>query len=316
MKPALCFLLAAACLPLLAQSKVELIRHEDSIAVQIDGKPFTTFFMSDAQAQKPYLHPLRAASGTTVSRMFPMEKADGDPVDHPHQRGLWFAHANVNELDFWNNEATYKTPNRGKIVLEKVDRVETNKLGGVIQATFAWTDLTGHKLLTESRKMTFPYDEKNRIVDFDITVTAVDKVTFFDEKDGIFGIRMRPDLQESGHSGKIVNAEGLETEKQVWSKPSNWCDYAGDVKGEKLGIAILDHPGNPHHPARWHARGYGLFAANSIAIGAFTRDKSQNGSLVLEPGQSLRFRYRVIIHPGDAKTADIAAAWLAYSATK
>ena len=36
------------------------------------------------------------------------------------------------------------------------------------------------------------------------------------------------------------------------------------VGAEPVAIAILDHPQNPGHPTYWHARGYGLFAANPL----------------------------------------------------
>jgi hypothetical protein len=88
------------------------------------------------------------------------------------------------------------------------------------------------------------------------------------------------------------------------------------VNGENVGIAILDNPDNPRHPVRWHARGYGLFAANPFGLNVFTRDKSQDGSMTVEPGQPVRFRYRVIVHAGDVKTADIAAQWAKYTAGK
>jgi hypothetical protein len=140
---------------------------------------------------------------------------------------------------------------------------------------------------------------------------------------------MRPLLQEVAQkirgggveegvpgTGHITNAEGLVGEKLVWGKPSKWCDYSGEVNGEKVGMAILDHPDNPRHPVRWHARGYGLFAANSWGLSVFTNDKSQDGSMTIEPGKSLRYRYRVIIHPGDAKSADLAAQWSKYTAAK
>ena len=78
------------------------------------------------------------------------------------------------------------------------------------------------------------------------------------------------------------------------------------LKGEKLGIAILDHPQNPKHPTYWHSRSYGLFAANIFGEHDFYNDKKRDGSMTIQPGQELRFRYRVIIHPGDSKTADIA----------
>jgi hypothetical protein len=293
----------------------------ERIGVMIDGEPFTEFFVAGASVTKPYLHPLRTPSGTYVTRMWPMEKVAEEAgiarPDHPHQRGLWFAHEKVNGLDFWNNDAAYTTPNRGKIVLARLDEVSSGKDQGVIAATFDWTDLAGHKVLTESRRMTFYADPKLRVIDFDITLTAAaDAVTFGDAKDGAFGIRMRPVLQEAGGTGHITNADGLVGERQLWGKPSNWCDYSGEVNGEKVGIAILDHPDNPRHPVRWHARGYGLFAANPFALAAFTGDKTKDGSLTVAPGQSVRFRYSLIIHEGDAQDAGIAVQWAKYSVRK
>ena len=291
------------------------------IGVIIDGEPFTEFFVSGDGVTKPYLHPLRAPSGTYVTRMWPMEKVAEETgilkPDHPHQRGLWFAHEKVNGIDFWNNDASYTTPNRGKIVLANLDEVASGKEQGTLAATFDWTDMAGHKLLTEKRRMTFYAGAKARIVDLDITLTAAaEKVVFGDAKDGLLGIRMRPVLQETGGNGHIVNAGGLAGEKQLWGKPANWCDYSGAVGGERLGIAILDHPENPRHPVRWHARGYGLFAANPFALAAFTGDKTRDGSLTIAPGQAVRFRYRIIIHEGDAKEAAIAAEWADYSGGK
>lgn len=312
---ALC-LAGLAALP--AAGQVKMTPGAEKIAIQIDGKPFTTFYVAGPEVMKPYLHPLRAASGTYVTRMWPMEVVEEEakaPKDHPHQRGLWFAHSMVNGLDFWNNEASYTTPNRGKIVPKKVATAEGPK-SGTITATFVWTDLKGTELLTEDRVMTFFSDPELRTVDFDITLTALQKVTFGDEKDGVFGLRLRPVLQEDTGSGHIANAQGLESEKALWGKPSEWCDYSGTIGGEKLGIAIMDDPRNPHHPVRWHARAYGLFAANPFGLSAFTNDKSQSGAMTIEPGQSLRFRYRVIIHPGDVKTADVAGLWKKFAAGK
>ncbi|HUK17290.1 MAG TPA: PmoA family protein [Bryobacteraceae bacterium] len=312
--------MAAAALVLPAAAQVKITPGPEKIAVEIGGKPFTDFYVAGANVTKPYLHPLRTASGIYVTRMWPMEKVAEEASiarpDHQHQRGVWFAHdsviANGVKLDFWNNEASYTTPNRGKIVLAKLGKVSSGKQSGSIAATFDWTDLGGHKVLTESRVITFHADPQLRIVDFDITLTPVEKVTFGDGKDGAFGIRMRPVLDETGGTGHIVNADGLEGEKQLWGKPSNWCDYSGEAEGQKVGIAILDNPENPRHPVRWHARGYGLFAANPFGLAVFTGDKSQDGSMTVEPGQSLRFRYRVIVHSGDAKTADIAGQWQRY----
>ena len=90
-------------------------------------------------------------------------------------------------------------------------------------------------------------------------------------------------------------------------------DYDGELDGEKLGIAILDHPSNPRYPTYWHSRGYGLFAANLFGVHDFTRDKSKDGSLSLEKGKTLRFLYRVVIHPGDARSAQVAKEFKKFS---
>jgi len=306
----------------LGRAQVQVTSQEDRVHVEIDGKPFTDFILRGGEAMKPYLHPLRSASGKIVTRHFPMEAVEGEPKDHPHQRGLWFAHERVNGFDFWNNEANYKSTNRGRITVEKISNIKSGADAGSVHATLNWLDPKGAKLLEESREMVFRKPAGLRIIDFDITLTAATKIIFGDSKDGVFGIRLAPVLQESAseqrsstnqlaHTGKITNAEGQEHEKAVWGKPSNWMDYAGEIEGEKVGIAIFDHPQNSPR-ARWHVRGYGLFAANPFGLRVFTGDKSQDGSVTLEPGGTLHFRYRVVIHPGDVKTAGLSGLWDEY----
>src|SRR6185369_5900955 len=115
-------------------------------------------------------------------------KIEGEPTDHPHQRGLWFGHERVNGTDFWNNEANYKTTNRGRIEVAKITEAKGGAEAGSIRATMNWLDPNGAKLLEESRVMVFRRHPTLRIIDFDITLTAVTKVTFGDAKDGAFGV--------------------------------------------------------------------------------------------------------------------------------
>jgi hypothetical protein len=309
--------LIAFLLPLAAQ--VKITPGANKVAIQIDGKPFTDFYYSGPDVTKPFLHPLRAASGTYITRMWPMEdvsEEDGTTKDHQHQRGVWFAHEGVNGIDFWNNEASYTTPNRGRIVFRKFGPIKYGTRDGTLAATFEWVGPKDEVLLREDRVMTFYADPNLRIIDFDITLTAIPDVTFGDKKDGLFGIRLRPALQEDTGTGHITNAAGASGEKAVWGKPSEWCDYSGKAGNEALGVAIFDHPGNPRHPPRWHARAYGLFAENPFGLAVFTNDSSQDGSLALAPGHNLRFRYRVIVHPGDVKSADIVGQWKQYAAER
>ena len=91
-------------------------------------------------------------------------------------------------------------------------------------------------------------------------------------------------------------------------------NYDGKVEGEDIGIAVLDHPKSFRHPTTWHARGYGLFAANPFGLRDFTRDPNQDGSWTIPEGKSLTFRYRVIIHHGYYREAHIAEAYQKYAA--
>ena len=311
----LCIALAAA-LALPAAAQVKVTQQPDRIAIEIDGKPFSDFFVGP-ETTKPYMHPLRSASGKIVSRHYPMESVPGESRDHPHQRGLWFAHGDVNGYDFWANEPNQKgaTKNgKGRIVTKKVLGVKSGNKSGSLKAQFEWRTWDGKPLLTETREMVFYSDPKLRTIDFDIRLAAIEKATFGDTKEGVFAIRLATPLEET-KGGKMVAADGRVGEKLIWGKQSPWVDYYGQLEGETLGVAILDHPSSPRYPTYWHSRAYGLFACNIWGLHDFV-DKSKDGSQTLEPGQSLHFRYRVVIHPGDTASADIAGTHKKFASKK
>ena len=319
-------LLAVLTLPLVAQVKITQ-PGKDKISVEIDGKPFTDFYIG-ADAPKPYLHPLRTASGIVVTRGYPMiPDVPGELHNEPHHRGLWFTHADVNGYNFWANEDGETVPGKGKgrVVLVSVDKLISGKKTGSIAATFAWKTPTGEVLLMENRKMTFYSDPNLRTIDFDITLSPQVEVKFGDTKDGMFAIRLAAPLEEVQpkdiptpvRTGKMVNAQNKQGEKNVWGKRSEWVDYSGKINDIPAGVALFDHPGNPRPPTYWHARGYGLLAANVFGTHDFENDPARDGSLSIRPGQPLRFRYRVIIHPGNsAGLIEAYDAWVAMKDSK
>jgi hypothetical protein len=307
-----------AALPLAAQ--VKITQGENKISVAIEGKPFTEFFYGP-DVMKPYLYPLRAPDGTNVTRHVPFDKEAGDSTDHPHHTGLWFAHSSVNGYDFWNNYKGYTTPNRGSIVVKKIDKITSGKNEGTIDATMEWLDPAGKAIMRENRRMTFFSGTPNRQFDLDIKLTPITQITFGDAKDGVLGIRLAAGLEEPQkkapalpvRSGMMVNADGCKLEDGCWGKRSNWLDYSGKTEGKEEGVAVLDNPGNPRHPTYWHTRAYGLLGANIFGVRDFTKDKAADGSMTLAPGEAIRFRYRLVVHGGDTKSADIAGEWARYS---
>ena len=312
-------------LPLAAQVKITP-QGKEKISIEIDGKPFTDFYIGP-DAPKPYLYPLRTADGKIVTRGFPMQTdIPGEAHDHPHHRGLWFTHGDVNGYDFWANEDSQKGAGKGKgkVVLERVDKATTGKKSATLNAVFDWKIPTGETILVETRKMTFYSDPQFRTIDFDITLSPQVEVTFGDTKEGMFAIRLASALEEEQpkdipapkRTGKMTNANNKTGEKNVWGKRSNWLDYSGQIDGAPVGIAVFDHPSNPRTPTYWHTRAYGLLPANIFGVHDFEADKSRDGSLTIRPGQPLRFRYRVVIHPGDVNTSGIRDNYTEYSNSK
>ncbi len=297
---------ALLLLPLSAQVRFAT-ENAGKIDVTIDGQPFTSLYFG-ADTNKPYLWPLRSADGRIVTRRWPMEKDTGESQDHIHHRGVTFSVDEVNGIKFWGNDPSFGARDRsiGKIVVKQTSTRNGDK-SGTLSATFDWNAPDGTTVLREHRVTTFYSAKELRIIDFDITLTATgEKVVFGDTKEGAFAIRLADSMTEKSHGGEMVNAEGKRGMDQVWGHRSNWVDYSGTVDGEKLGIAIFDAPSNPRHPVYWHSRDYGLFALNPFGQHAF--DPAQPEShWTLDPGKSLHFRWRAVIHPGDAASANIAA---------
>lgn len=309
MKKVMCllFLLAVA-----VSAQVVMKQEAGKIDITIDGKPFTAFYVG-GEAPKPYLHPLTSAGGDRITRLFPMERVDGEVKDHPHHRGLWYTHGDVNGVDFWANEKGPGKTRRGIIEVEKISKVKGGKKNGTIEASFIWKAPEGEALVRESRSMVFYSDPQLRTIDFDVTFTALaESVKFGDTKEGFFAIRLRDELMER-KGATLVNASGAKGMKQVWGKASPWNDDYGTINGKTVGVAIFDHPTNPKHPTYWHSRDYGLFAANALGEHDYFNDKTRDGSLTIKKGEKLRFRYRVVIHPGTTEEAGIAKLYDEYT---
>jgi hypothetical protein len=293
-------------------AQVTITPGSNEIAVAIDGKPFTVFYIAGADLNRPYLHPLRSASGKIVNRSLPAGQLPGETTDHPHHAGLFYGHGDVNGYNYWavQNGANPHPPNGanfGRIVLDRVASVRSGKESGSVDVVLTWLKPDGSPLLTESRRTTFYSHPELRIIDFDFELAAIDTVVFRDTKEGTFALRMatvleeppaKPKPGEPARTGRLRNAQGGETEAQVWGTRSEWVDYSGSIDGERVGVVMMDHPGNPRHPTYWHSRGYGLHSINPFGVSDFLNDKSRNGSLTIERGQRVRFRYRIVIHPG------------------
>jgi methane monooxygenase PmoA-like len=309
--------------PLHAQGlrpRVDVVAREADrrVDVTVDGKPFTSYVWPTTLT-KPTLYPIRGASGAFVTRGWPLEPRPGERVDHPHQVGLWFDHGDVNGLDFWNNSDAIPAARRAKmgtILHRAVRRAAGGQGEGTLEVSADWVDSAGQPLLREDTRFVFRAAEGLRSIDRITTLTAQDPVTFVDNKEGLIGMRVAraleqpantpevftdaaghattvPMLNNDGVTGHYRSSEGLEGDS-VWGTRGRWTMLTGEVDGGPVTLAILDHPKNVGFPTYWHARGYGLFAANPLGTKVFSNGKEEL-NFRLAPGQATTFRYRVLI---------------------
>jgi len=311
------------------QDAVKVVKsaNENKVDIFIGGKLFTSFLYPDS-LEKPVLFPLRAADGTIVTRGFPLDPKPGEPTDHPHHIGLWLNFENVNGLDFWNN--SYAIPQNKKnlygwIRTDKILKASGGTTGVLIYHA-NWINQQKSILLEEITRFEFSGEKGRRIIDRITTLKADTTVVFNDAKDGMLGLRLAHELQMpttedqqfTDNKGNVTTVKGGtdhiangnyitsagKTGNDAWSTRGVWCKVYGKMGADSVSIAIIDHPENPNYPTFWHARGYGLFAANPLGEKVFTNGKSAK-NLHLKKGESVTFRYKIIIDNGD-KTISIA----------
>jgi hypothetical protein len=141
------------------------------------------------------------------------------------------------------------------------------------------------------------------IVDVRATIHAdAGQIRMGDTEEGSLGIRFADEFRED-RGAVLMNSDRLSGTDRIWGKRAKWVDYSTELKGETAGVLILDHPSNPKYPTFWHARGYGLNAANPFGEHDFFGDNARDGGLTISAGDSLTFRYRVVIHTGGADAA-------------
>jgi hypothetical protein len=317
---------------------ITINEQQRRVDISIDGQPFTSYIWP-ATLAKPVLYPLRTAKGTIITRGFPLEQRPGERVDHPHHAGLWLNYEGVNGIDFWNNSEAIKpqdAPKMGTIRHRSIVLAKGGSDEGKLEVEADWLTYDKKVLLKEHTRFVFRGGPSFRSVDRITTLQALDeRVVFADAKDGMLGLRVvwaleapsnKPEvfadasgrttavarLDNTGVNGVYLTSEGKKGDA-AWGTRGRWCNLSGKVGDEPVTITILDHPANPGFPTYWHARGYGLFAANPLGQKVFTNGKEEL-NLTLEPNQSVTFRYRILISSEIASPETTEAAYKAFVA--
>lgn len=311
---------------------VEVKAGDRRVDVTVDGQPFTSYIWPET-LEKPTLYPIRTAAGTVVTRGFP--PLDGERQDHPHHVGLWFNYGDVNGFDFWNNSDAItgdRKAKMGSVEHRSIVSASGGDGAGKLEVTADWVAADGKTLLNEKTTFVFRAAPGVRMIDRTAVLSAAPgagDIRMHDNKEGMLGLRViraledpeeksgefrdasgqvtkMRDMDTSGVSGKYLSSEG-KVGKDVWGTRGTWTKLSGTLDGKPLTVAILDHPKNPGHPTYWHARGYGLFAANPLGQKDLSGGK-ETLDFSIPAGQSATFTYRILLLDADP-TAEQMATW-------
>ncbi len=302
-------------------------KEQKQVDILFNNKLLTAYCYYDS-SRKPVLFPVNTVDGITVTRSYPFSKVPGERTDHPHHTGIWLNYESVNGLDFWNNSTAITVEKRdhyGTIIHQRIISKKANGNTASLEVSAIWVRPDKKILLNERTRFHFTVKGNDLIIDRITSLTAADTAVIFkDVKDGMFAIRVARELEmpakdktsfvdDKGNitnvppsgadvTGMYYGSTGLKGDS-VWGSKGNWVMLAGKKEGKDITIAMFDHPLNVGYPTYWHARGYGLFAANPLGRKVFSNGKEEL-NFSLAPKESTIFRYRIVIHSGAMLTAE------------
>ncbi|MGZ8734271.1 MAG: DUF6807 domain-containing protein [Acidimicrobiia bacterium] len=272
-----------------------LVHHTDFVALG--------YYFRGA-SNKPFLASVVGPSGRNM--------VDAQPSDHAHHRGIWWGHGDVNGVDYYLEVPKVGGDHPiGTIVhLGFDDIIDASPAFGFVEQ-LEWREPSGMVAIRERRSLAIDLSRGDRYtLDLESTYTAVIDLVLGDTKESTLpGVRLAERLTVNG-GGRMVNSRGGVGEAECFGQPAEWVDHSVSRNGVYWreyteGIAIFDHPDNPHHPAMWFTRDYGPqspFEGHHF-IGAGT----------MAAGDELRLRHRILVHEGDTEAADVAGAYAEYA---
>lgn len=280
----------------------------------IDKELFTSLLYADT-LKKAVLYPVNAPGNVAVTRGWPIAPKNGDQIDHPHQVGVWFNYGDVNGADYWNNSTKIDTNKKayGTIIFNKIVSAKNGKGKAELVTHSTWNNPGGKAMLDEITTYTFSVNGKDRIIDRKTELMALQNISFRDNKEGLFAIRVARELEypspkqvkvytdegvktvldNSNLSGKYESSAGVVGE-EVFGTRSEWLKLSGFIENKTVSVAILDHPANIGYPGFWMARGYGLFAINPLGAEFYTNGKEKL-NFSLEKDNMIVFKHRLVI---------------------
>ena len=277
---------------------------------------------------KPVLHPQLTKSGKSLTRGYPINPHPNERDEQPHHVGYWLNFGDVNGFDFWNHSDAIPAEKKSGYGTIFPVSFELDEAQSKLSILTEWKAPDGTVLIEEHTDFVFSEKDNHRFIDRTSTLYAKEDVSLTDNKEGFLGIRVsralehpsnKPELftdangipsevkvfNNEGVTGEYLSSEGIKGEA-VWGTRAQWVALNGVQDEEAVAITVYDHPDNIGYPTFWHARGYGLFAANPLGQKVFSKGALELNA-TLKKGENMTFKYRVMVSNGkeiDLQTAN------------
>lgn len=271
---------AAALVPRIQVIPRDLAPRVD---VLVQGRPYTTY-LYQRSLPRPGLDPVHAASGAAVAR-----------------EALWFAHADVNGIDFSSDR--HVTANRGRIVPRRIIETVSGGDEGQLGVEMTWMAPGDVLAMVEDARFLFRERQGVRSIDRLTRLSAVrGDVRLARNGKGVTGVRLAADL--AGARAVFLGPDGSIDRGHVSGARRPWLAVEGFAGPERITVALMDHPRNPGFPNAWRLDDPGVLAiapASDVGIDA---------------GRSATFRHRLVVFPGHATPAAIQSEFQDFSAPR
>lgn len=257
-----------------------------------NGEKVVWQLVFDAKQPKTYFHPLATVDGEvlTASR----------PADHPWHHGLWWSWKFINGLNYWEEDAKTQQ-SEGINELTDATVIPAADFSAHAELRLSYHPPGKPAVLTEVRQLSIsrPDADGQYWIDWTSVFTVgaepvkLERTPPLGKPGGVgyggyAGLSLRFPPKIKGWSFRT--SEKASAAASGHGRPARWADFSSATAG----IAIFDHPNNPRHPAAWYL---------SDDLPYFGPAWLFNDPMELAPKQTLKLRYRVLVH-SKASTAE------------
>jgi hypothetical protein len=275
-----------------AQTKIVAQKFNSKIDILINKNLFTSYILSENE-KYPFFFPVNGPSNASVTSM--------RNSNYPHHSSLFFGCDRVNGGNYWQEGLE-----RGQIISIRADIIESGNDKVIIENECIWRRPNASAPIKDTRKITITAPSNDVFqIDFDVTLEMLMDVIIEKTNHSLFSGRMDADLAVI-NGGTMINSNGEKGEKETFGKKAAWIDFYGKRGDKQEGMAIMQHPSNEWYPAPWFTRDYGFFSPTPMYW------PQNDKETVLKKGQTIKLKYRVLVHSGDTSNAKIAEQFKKY----